>query len=69
MDGKSTQDEVFAGVQEYVKACDDAAVETTRKEVLRESYKQAVSVWKVRDDDRKSVNEELKYVWKRDVKL
>ena len=72
MDGRAkllTQDDVFAGVQEYEKARDDAEVEATRKKVSRESYKEAVNVWKVRDDDRKSANRALKQAWEQDVKL
>jgi hypothetical protein len=70
MDGKAkllTQDDIMASVQEYEKARDDATVAETRKKVSRESYKGAVTIWKVRDDDRKSANRVLKQAWEKEV--
>jgi hypothetical protein len=72
MDGKAkllTQDDIFASVQEYEKARDDAAMAETRKKVSRESYKGAVTIWRVRDDDRKSANRALKQAWEKEVQL
>ena len=70
-DGKAkvlTQNDIFEGIKAAHEARDAAKEALSKRKDAKERYTEAMTMWKVREMDRKERNDRVKGIWKQDVK-